>query len=79
MVLITGYYPYSPLLPSPSQEHWLPLVAEQEKNVLEWTACVNGNRLVLCYLQDVKACVHTCVQQHILLLYKHLTSVCYRQ
>ena len=40
------------------QDHWLPLVAEQEKDVLEWTACVNGNRLVLCYMQDVKACVN---------------------
>ena len=25
--------------------------------MLEWTACVNGDRLVLCYLQDVKVCV----------------------
>ena len=61
-----GYCPHSPLLSSSSsQEHWLPLVAEHEKDVLKWTACVNGDRLVLCYLQDVKvgvsAGVHLCV------------------
>lgn len=35
-------------------EKWTTLVAEHEKNVLEWTACVHGNRLVLCYIADVK-------------------------
>ncbi|KAL4218360.1 hypothetical protein ACF0H5_023097 [Mactra antiquata] len=35
-------------------ENWTTLVEEHDKNVLEWTGCVNGNRLVLCYLQDVK-------------------------
>ena len=67
-----GYCPHSPLLSSSSsQEHWLPLVAEHEKDVLEWTACVNGDRLILCYLQDVKvrrcecrracACMRACM------------------
>ncbi|XP_052763088.1 prolyl endopeptidase-like [Mya arenaria] len=37
-----------------AMEHWVTLVPEHEKNVLEWAACVHGNRLVLCYLEDVK-------------------------
>ena len=57
------YCPHSPLLSSSSsQEHWLPLVAEHEKDVLKWTACVNGDRLVLCYLQDVKVGVSAVVR-----------------
>lgn len=35
-------------------EKWTTLVEEQKKDVLEWTACVHGNRLVLCYIEDVK-------------------------
>lgn len=35
-------------------EKWSDLVAEHDKNVLEWTGCVHGNRLVLCYIEDVK-------------------------
>lgn len=36
------------------QEHWSTLVEEDEKDVLEWVACVKQNLLVLCYLHDVK-------------------------
>lgn len=35
-------------------EKWSTLVAEHEKDVLEWAGCVHGNRLVLCYIEDVK-------------------------
>ena len=27
---------------------------EHNKDVLEWAGCVHGNRLVLCYIEDVK-------------------------
>ncbi|XP_074656240.1 prolyl endopeptidase-like [Tubulanus polymorphus] len=35
-------------------EQWITLVDQHEKDVLEWAACVNENKLVLCYLHDVK-------------------------
>lgn len=38
----------------PEMENWKDLVAESDKDVLEWAACVNNNKLILCYLQDVK-------------------------
>ena len=41
-----------------SQENWQPLIHAQEKDVLDWAACVNNNRLVLCYLHDVKVRFH---------------------
>ena len=37
-----------------SKENWTTLVQEDEKDVLEWAACVKQNLLVLCYLHDVK-------------------------
>ncbi len=36
------------------QENWVTLVPEHDHDVLEWAACVNENKLVLCYLHDVK-------------------------
>ena len=36
------------------QADWTTLVPEHEQDVMEWAACVHQNRLVLCYLQDVK-------------------------
>ncbi|KAK3598929.1 hypothetical protein CHS0354_036244 [Potamilus streckersoni] len=38
----------------PEMENWITLVEEHEKNVLDWVACIHGNKLVLCYLEDVK-------------------------
>lgn len=37
-----------------AQENWVTLVEEHERGVLEWAACVNQKKLVLCYLNDVK-------------------------
>lgn len=39
---------------NPDPENWATLVTEKSPAVLEWAACVNGNKLILCYLSDVK-------------------------
>jgi prolyl oligopeptidase len=39
----------------PDKADWTTLVPEHDKDVLEWAACVNQTRLVLCYLRDVKS------------------------
>lgn len=39
-------------------EDWVTLVEQHEHDVLEWAACVNNSKLVLCYLHDVKSTLH---------------------
>ncbi|KAL5013132.1 hypothetical protein ScPMuIL_007402 [Solemya velum] len=41
-------------LSKPEMENWTTLVTEDEKSVLEWAGVVNNNKLILCYLEDVK-------------------------
>lgn len=36
------------------QENWVTLVQEDADAVLEWASCVNKDKLILCYLRDVK-------------------------
>lgn len=38
-----------------SQEAWETLVPEHEKDVLSWSVCVAQDKLVLCYIHDVKS------------------------
>ncbi|XP_076048937.1 prolyl endopeptidase isoform X2 [Oratosquilla oratoria] len=42
-------------LQDPSPEKWVSLVPENEKDVLDWAACVHQNKLVVCYISDVKS------------------------
>ncbi|BFZ11325.1 hypothetical protein BsWGS_14364 [Bradybaena similaris] len=41
-------------LSKPEPEHRVTLVEEDAEAILEWATCVNGNRLILGYLRDVK-------------------------
>lgn len=41
-------------LDRPAETNWVDLVGNQERDVLEWAAGVAGDRLVTCYMQDVK-------------------------
>lgn len=42
-------------LASPAPEHWVTLVPEHERDVLDWAACVHQDKLVICYISDVKS------------------------
>ncbi|KAJ7370638.1 hypothetical protein OS493_031053 [Desmophyllum pertusum] len=58
---ITGLLPFEKVVDNfdaEYEEHWTTLVEEDEKDVLEWVACVKQNLLVLCYLHDVKSVLH---------------------
>lgn len=38
-----------------AEENWQTVVAEHESDVLDWARCVDNDKIVLCYIQDVKS------------------------
>lgn len=40
---------------SPAMDNWKTLIEEHPKNVLDWSTCVNKDRVVLGYIDDVKS------------------------
>ena len=42
---------------APEEEKWETLVAGHEVDVLDWAAPIHHDKLVLCYMQDVKVCL----------------------
>jgi len=55
----------------PTPEKWVTLVPENKKDVLDWAACVNNDKLVICYINDVKSVL----QLHSLVSGEHLTTL----
>lgn len=39
---------------NPAEDKWQTLVAEHERDVLEYVQCVNGDKLIVEYIHDVK-------------------------
>ena len=41
-------------LANPDEKNWTVLVEEHKTNVLEWATCVDQDKLIVCYMEDVK-------------------------